>query len=193
MPHRNQRLRGAKVPPGLVLALGLVLIGVAYLRTGGLASCGPGGAGGDLGPGAVAPAFSSETLDGENVHFPEDYQGKLVFMEFWATWCPPCRGEIPHIREAAKALSGRNVAFLSVSIDAASGMAPEKFTGFVRENDMTWPQIFADGARIAASYGVSAVPLPLLIDGDTGKMLATGNNLRGARLIPTIKRFLDGK
>jgi len=183
MKRHNPRQR-AKIAPGVVLTLGLILLGVAYFRAGG-------SAGGEARVGTVAPAFAGRTLGGANVRFPEDYRGKLVFVDFWATWCPPCRGEIPHIRSAAERLGPRGVVFLGIPLDAADGMSASAFSEFVRTEGVTWPQVFADGARIAGRYGVSAVPTALLVDGDTGKVLEAGAGLRGAALIPTIEKHLQ--
>lgn len=145
-------------------------------------------------PGQKAFAFRTRTVDGKLVTFPADYKGKVVLLDFWATWCPPCRAELPKIVEAYKTYHDRGFEVLSVSLDQ-----PKKgpaLLQFVKENNMTWPQIYDGGywkAAIALQYGVRSIPCPVLVDGDTGIILATEGGALGANLTKSIEKALAAK
>ena len=71
----------------------------------------------DLARAMMAPPFVIVTMDGQRVSL-DDLTGKVVLVDFWATWCAPCRAAMPHIREIAKHFQGRPLVVLSVSLDA---------------------------------------------------------------------------
>lgn len=73
-----------------------------------------------LGKGAVAPDFSLPGLDGKKIILA-DYKGKVVFLNIWATWCPPCVQEMPSMEKLYQALNGEGFEILAVSIDAPGG------------------------------------------------------------------------
>ena len=111
----------------------------------------------------LAPAFGLTTLDGQHITM-DDLQGKVVLLDFWATWCGPCREALPHIREVAKKFQGQPLVILSVSLDTDES----KWKEFVSKNEMTWPQ-YRDGGfdgTIAKLFGVNAIPHTFTIDAD---------------------------
>jgi peroxiredoxin len=111
----------------------------------------------------MAPAFAVVTLDGQHVSM-DDLRGKVVLMDFWATWCGPCREALPRIREMAKKFQGQPLVILSVSLDSDE----QKWKEFVATNGMTWPQ-YRDGgftSPIAKMFGVNAIPHTFTIDAD---------------------------
>src|SRR5271155_4857012 len=71
----------------------------------------------DLARARMAPAFAVETLDGQHIAM-DDLQGKVVLLDFWATWCGPCREALPHLRDIAKKFQGQPLVVLSVSLDS---------------------------------------------------------------------------
>lgn len=148
----------------------------------------------DLSIGATAPTFTGTDLDGNSVTFPDDYKGKVVLIDFWATWCKPCRDEIPNVVAAYESWHDQGLEVLGVSLDQANKQdALKKFIG---DNKMPWKQIY-DGkywsAAVAQTYDVHSIPAMFLIDGDTGKILASGGMLRGAKLKPQIEKVLKAK
>jgi thiol-disulfide isomerase/thioredoxin len=111
----------------------------------------------------MAPPFAVTTLDGKHISMDE-LQGKVVLLDFWATWCGPCREALPHIRDVAKKFQGQPLVILSVSLDNDE----EKWKDFVAKNDMTWPQ-YRDGGftgSIAKMFSVTAIPHTFTIDAD---------------------------
>ncbi len=148
---------------------------------------------GALTAGSKAPSFTAKAIDDKTINFPADYKGKLVLVDFWATWCPPCRGEVPHLVEAYKELKGKNFAMIGVSLDKSRRRTVQQVKKFTEKSGMGWPQIYETGSGIASQYNVSSIPAPFLIDADTGKVVADGGTLRGANLTKTIKRYLKSK
>jgi len=144
--------------------------------------------------GQKAPAFQARTLDGKTVNFPGDYKGKVVLLDFWATWCGPCRRELPNVVATYQKYHDQGFEILSVSLDQPrQGPALLKF---VRDNNMTWPQIYDGGywkAAVAVQYGIQAIPCPVLVDGDTGVIIAQGAGAVGQRLPKLVATAVAAK
>jgi thiol-disulfide isomerase/thioredoxin len=111
----------------------------------------------------MAPPFEVTTIDGRQVSL-DGLQGKVVLLDFWATWCGPCREALPHVRQIAKKFDGQPLVVLSVSLDNDES----KWKEFVAKNEMTWLQYFDGGfdGPIAKSFGVRAIPNTFTIDAD---------------------------
>jgi len=135
--------------------------------------------------------IEQKTIAGQPVHFPDDYKGKLVMLDFWATWCGPCLKELPGLIKVYEEFHPRGFEILGVSLDDASGL--EKLPKFTQDRGMTWSQVCDTKgwmSPIAASYSVSGIPAAFLVDGKTGAIVAMGNELRGEQLRATIERCL---
>ena len=141
-----------------------------------------------LAEGKVAPEFSYPTPDGKKNLGPQDFKGKILVLDFWASWCGPCRQEIPHLKEAYKAYHDKGVEFFSVSIDK-DGAAWRKA---MKEENMPWEQAQAPkaGKDVMKLYQFSGIPYILVLDKE-GKIVA--KNLRGKALTDKLEEMLSGK
>jgi thiol-disulfide isomerase/thioredoxin len=138
----------------------------------------------------LAPRFTAVTLAGQPLTFPDDFKGQFVLLDFWATWCGPCKAELPHVAAAYEKLRARGFEVVGVTLDDTQHVAADRVTRFAAEQKMTWPQVYADAASIAQRFGVSGIPAAFLVDGTTGTILASGAELRGAGLTAAIEKHL---
>jgi len=117
----------------------------------------------DLARARMAPAFSFTAIDGTRITM-DGLQGKVVLLDFWATWCAPCREAIPHVRNMIRKFHGEPLVVISISLDTDQ----QKWKEFVKENEMTWLQ-YCDGGfggSIARSFSVTSIPHTFTIDAD---------------------------
>ena len=111
----------------------------------------------------LVPNFSVTTMDGRKLSM-DDLQGKVVLLDFWATWCGPCREALPHIQQVAKKFKDEPLIILSVSLDTNE----QAWKEFVDKHEMTWPQ-YRDGGftgPVAKMFGVNAIPHTFTVDAD---------------------------
>jgi thiol-disulfide isomerase/thioredoxin len=111
----------------------------------------------------MAPPFVVTTLDGQRISM-DDLKGKVVLLDFWATWCGPCRAALPHMQKIAKKFEGEPLVVLSVSLDQDE----QKWKDFIAKNGMTWPQYLDGGftGPVARMFTVNAIPHTFTIDAD---------------------------
>jgi peroxiredoxin len=116
-----------------------------------------------------------------------DLRGKVVLLDFWASWCGPCRRENPNVVRAYEKYKDRGFEIFSVSLDSDAG----KWQRAIEQDQLTWPNHVCDmrGWRneAAQAYGISSIPHTMLIDRD-GSVLAT--HLRGAMLESALRGVL---
>ncbi len=112
-------------------------------------------------PGNIAPGFNYPDLKGEE-HALEDFKGKYVYIDVWATWCGPCHRQIPHLERLISDYSDKNIVFLSVSVDENR----QAWEDMVQEKEMKGYQLYAGGweAKIARKYMINSIPRFILID-----------------------------
>ncbi len=134
-----------------------------------------------------APEFSFTTLQGEYVSL-EDLQGKVVLLDFWATWCAPCRDSIGDLKFFVKKFSKDPVVVISISADRDE----EAWRKFIADKKMEWPQYWDQNGRIARLFGVRAFPSYIILDGDgvIAKGLVGAGGFRVAEIEDAIKKAL---
>ncbi|XVJ58551.1 MAG: TlpA family protein disulfide reductase [Tepidisphaera sp.] len=141
--------------------------------------------------GDTAIAFEGKDLDGGTIKFPGDFKNKIVMVDFWATWCHPCMEEMPHIAEAYDKFASQGLEVLGVSIDGAGDAAKIKST--LKSKKMSWLHIHDTNSAISRLYAVTSIPRAFLVDGDTGVIIAAGNDMRGDALAKTIEKAIKDK
>jgi len=107
-------------------------------------------------------------LNGKEVDLRQ-MKGRVVLVDFWATWCGPCVGELPHVKEAYKRFHSRGFEIIGISFDSGYGFDSGKrdLETFVQKNEMPWPQYFDGQAwknKFGIQYGISSIPTMWLID-----------------------------
>lgn len=135
--------------------------------------------------GRVAPDFSQADVNGTNRTL-NSFRGKYVLLDFWASWCGPCRQENPNVVRTYQKYKNRNFEILGISLDNDKG----KWLQAIQEDQLTWPHVSdLKGWRneVALQYGVQSIPANFLLDKE-GKIIAKG--LRGFELERTLEQLL---
>lgn len=132
--------------------------------------------------GAEFPDFQAKDINGKFLSL-DQFKNKIVLIDFWATWCPPCVEEMPNIVKTYKKYHDQGFEIIGISLDQNEN----RFLKFIKDNGMTWRQYF-DGKRgqneLAIKYSVDSIPTTYLLDAN-GKIIA--KNLRGSALEEAIK------
>ncbi|MDE6073120.1 MAG: AhpC/TSA family protein [Muribaculaceae bacterium] len=136
-------------------------------------------------PGDKMPEFKAKDINGNEVDIVEFCKGKkAVLLDFWASWCGPCRREIPNLKEIYKNNADKGFDILSISIDAEE----EPWLKAVKDEDLKWTNVRDTDHSIADLYKVSAVPTMYVVDGNA---CLVAENLRGQELADKIAELVD--
>ncbi len=125
----------------------------------------------------MAPAFTVTALDGSKFTLDE-MGGRVVLIDFWATWCGPCNDELPHIKKIAKDFANQPLVIISISWDSD----PQKWKAFIAKNEMTWVQYRDADHALTKAFGVNAIPHYFTIDSSgvlTSEMVGDGYDVEG--------------
>ena len=134
---------------------------------------------------AKFPDFEEKDIAGKPLSIAK-YKGKVVLIDFWATWCGPCIGELPNVLKTYKKYHAKGFEIIGISLDKEE----QTLTSFIKKRDMPWQQFFDGkgwGNKLAVKYGVNSIPMTYLLDGE-GKIVAT--NLRGEELDAMVAKTL---
>jgi thiol-disulfide isomerase/thioredoxin len=125
----------------------------------------------------MAPAFTVTALDGTRFNL-DAMGGRVVLIDFWATWCGPCNDELPHMKKIAKEFEGEPLVIISVSWDSDE----QKWRDFINKNEMTWVQYRDADHHLSNLFDIKAIPHYFTIDSDgvlTSEMLGSGSDVEG--------------
>jgi len=151
-----------------------------------IASCGQAGNPQELGP---APDFKIQDLQG-NILSLADYRGKVLILNFWATWCPPCREEIPDFIEAFNLYKNKGLAIIGLSVDQ---MSPEDLTSFTVQYKITYPVAFA-GSKIIQDYQPGQfIPTTFVIDKQGHIRHKQVGSIAKAQLVSIFEKLVQEK
>ena len=133
--------------------------------------------------GNPAPQFAYPDINGDVVSL-NDFKGKYVYVDVWATWCGPCKTELPHLEKLQEEFKDKNIVFVSISIDDDQ----EPWKKMIKEKNMKGVQLFAKGwkSAIMKDYKINGIPQFILIDRE-GKII----NVQAPRPSGNIKEVLE--
>jgi thiol-disulfide isomerase/thioredoxin len=138
--------------------------------------------------GAKFPDFEEKDLEDKPLSIA-NYKGKVVLIDFWATWCGPCVGELPNVIKAYEKHHDQGFEIIGVNLDQDA----KKLKAYTKEKNMPWQQ-FCDGKRweskLAQRYGIQSIPATFLLDGE-GKIIA--RDLRGDDMEQALTKALAKK
>jgi peroxiredoxin len=166
--HTQERRRASRLPYALALLLLGALIVIAWLAQGSFRP---------VVAGEPAPEFSVTDLAGRPVHL-SDYRGKVVLLNVWATWCEPCRTEMPSLErlyhQVREMPRGEDFEILAVSVDASldrpdplgRGVKADDLEAFARELGLTFPIVHDTPGRLQTLYQTTGVPESFVVDRD---------------------------
>jgi thiol-disulfide isomerase/thioredoxin len=142
--------------------------------------------------GTKFPDFNEKDLTGKPLSIA-NYKGKVVLIDFWATWCAPCRAEVPNVVAVYNKHHSNGFEIIGISLDRQPDKA--KLESYTKENKMPWPQFF-DGQfwnnKLSTKYGVRSIPATYLLDGE-GKIIGKGDDIRGENLDGAVAKALARK
>lgn len=141
----------------------------------------------DYGDNGMAPDFIYADVNGNNIKL-SDLRGKYVYIDIWATWCGPCKAQIPALAELESNYHGKNIQFLSISIDEVKDR--NKWASFVKKEQLGGIQVMADNAMksdFIQKFNINAIPRFILID-PKGKIISA-NAKRPSD--PGMRKYLD--
>jgi peroxiredoxin len=110
--------------------------------------------------GQKAPEFTAPALDGEKSLSLGAYRGKVVYLDFWASWCPPCLTSLPLLEELRKEFPNEQFQILAVNVD----QDPEKARAFLARTRVGYPSASDPKGRIPETFGIETMPTSFLID-----------------------------
>ena len=141
--------------------------------------------------GEKAPEIELTSNTGKKINL-SDLKGKVVLVDFWASWCGPCRRENPNVVEAfskyhkSKFTNAKGFEVFSVSLDKNE----QAWLEAIKKDNLTWDShVWDKGGEFAKQYHITSIPMAFLIDGE-GKVVAKGESLRGMGLHVEIEKLL---
>ncbi|MBC7385732.1 MAG: TlpA family protein disulfide reductase [Cryobacterium sp.] len=164
--RKKPTLAGALVPVAIILAICLFVIGYLGERKRGQPQTEAGGAIVRK-VGEVLPDLELKSLDGKSVRLSE-LKAKVIVLNFWATWCPPCVKEMPALEKLSETYGPKGLAVVGVSLDENPA---EVLNAFLKKNGIHFPSYVDPDGKLADRFSVSGLPLTLVMDGNRKLLL----------------------
>jgi cytochrome c biogenesis protein CcmG, thiol:disulfide interchange protein DsbE len=136
--------------------------------------------------GEQAPDFTLTTLDGSQEISLSELAGKVVYIDFWASWCGPCRKALPEVQALWNEYKGENFQMLGVNLDRKV----EAGLKYVQSKNVSFPSVYDEGGSVSTSYGVRSIPSMIII-GPDGKVAFSEVGFNPQR-VPDIKKVIEG-
>lgn len=183
------KTRSSRLPYLVAIVVLLLIVTVAWASRGRFAP---------VGPGAVAPGFEVADLEGHLVSL-EEYQGQVILVNIWATWCPPCREEMPSLERLYQAFRDRGFEVLAVSVDARLGEVDETgnrggdISAFADSLGLSFRILHDPSGRIQDTYQTTGVPESFLVgrDGTIYRKVAGATIWDSPRYHELVDRLLE--
>ncbi|HOM02835.1 MAG TPA: TlpA disulfide reductase family protein [Acetivibrio sp.] len=137
----------------------------------------------------MAPDFTLKDLDGNTVKL-SDYRGKIVFLNFWASWCGPCTSEMPEFEEVHKEFSkGDDAIILTVNLTDGFRETEEKARKFIADNGYTMKVLLDTTGNVAQYYGIYSIPTTYVINRDGSLVTYMEGATRGKVLLDILEKL----
>ena len=180
----NNMVKGILAIVGFIAFMVVVSIGYNFLSSG---FDGKDNGNGQVNAGQTAKDFTVEDVDGKEVSL-SDFKGKPVVVNFWASWCPPCKAEMPYYNEVYKEV-GDEVQFMMVDLVDGSRETVATAKAFIKENGYEFPVFFDSNQDAAIAYGVYSIPTSIFIDKDGKVVKSITGGLSKAELLAEIEKI----
>jgi peroxiredoxin len=143
---------------------------------------------GSSAPHLTAADFSLPDLSGKELSLA-DFRGKVILLNFWASWCPPCRAEMPSMQKLSNLFKNKKFVVLAVAED----QGPQQAVSFVNSNHYSFPVLFDPQGKAAQLYGVTAYPTTYLIDkkGVVRHRVVGAADWTDEKIVKELKRLAD--
>ena len=139
----------------------------------------------------AAPDFTVYDIDG-NACKLSDFQGKPVILNFWASWCGPCKSEMPDLEDAYQEY-GDQIHFLTVNLTDGSTETVETASAYISQQGYTFPVYYDTGMDAASVYGINAIPMTYFLDAEGNFVYQVTGMMSAEVLQGGIDMLLDGK
>lgn len=139
--------------------------------------------------GLPPPAFHLDSLTGEEYHFPSPKK-QVILINFWASWCPPCRAEMPAMQRVYQKYQGSNFEILAVNVTNKDRL--EDAAAIVEENGLTFPVLLDHQGRVSEEYRVNSMPTSFFIDKQgIVQYMVIGGPMREALILSYLQELLE--